>query len=541
MSSPYMSIEARPDLVPPVIAHPGRLAALVALPAALCLLGHAPVARPAPIEGLLMPGRVSRAHEKQENQCALCHDRTDRSRQAMLCLDCHDQVAVDLRATRGLHGRLPGIAGAQCNACHTEHLGRDGDIRKSAPAALDHRLTDFPLEGAHRALGCVACHEPGRPRRETSTRCGHCHAADDPHRGRLGEDCASCHDQQSWAGGRFDHDRANFRLEQAHTPLRCSTCHAGGRYKGTPAGCAACHRPDDTHAGARGTACADCHTSSTWTTSRFDHGRQARFPLIGGHARLACSACHAGGRFDAPLPRSCAGCHRADDQHAGRFGSACGDCHGEQQWSLPDWDHAARTGVALPEGHRVLGCHACHTAAVSQQQPRRTCDDCHRAADPHGGALGAACDRCHGTRGWRNDIRFDHDLSDYPLLGLHLLPTCAQCHTSQAFRGAPRDCQACHRGDDVHDGGLGRDCQACHSPNGWRLWDFDHAARARFELDGAHVQIACAACHRQPPGQLALPRDCASCHGRDDAHLGQFGGQCQHCHTTRTFQGARIQ
>ena len=32
-------------------------------------------------ETLLMPGKLTRAHAKYEEQCSLCHDRSDRNRQ----------------------------------------------------------------------------------------------------------------------------------------------------------------------------------------------------------------------------------------------------------------------------------------------------------------------------------------------------------------------------------------------------------------------------------------------------------------------------
>ena len=33
--------------------------------------------------------------------------------------------------------------------------------------------------------------------------------------------------------------------------------------------------------------------------------------------------------------------------------------------------------------------------------------------------LARACDSCHGVQKWQQDIRFDHDLTDWPLLGMH--------------------------------------------------------------------------------------------------------------------------
>jgi Cytochrome c7 and related cytochrome c/Cytochrome c3 len=495
----------------------------------------------ATIEKLLMPGKVSQAHVKQEEDCASCHDRADKSRQRALCLACHKDVAVDVQGNRGLHGRLPNIATGECKGCHSEHLGREGDIVKFSLAAFDHQATDFALEGAHRSLACEACHRPRTKFRQAGSACTDCHAKADVHRGQLGKDCGSCHGNLSWAGGRFDHDKTRFRLADAHAQVACNACHLGGRYKGTPLRCVSCHTPDDTHAGARGDKCQDCHTTAAWNTARFDHAREAQFPLEGRHARIACGACHRSGNLEDDLPRDCVGCHRADDSHAGRFGADCAKCHGHEQWKVEGYDHAARTGVALAAGHERLACHTCHTTDLKRQAPRKTCADCHRAVDPHGGALGGACDTCHGTEHWREGIRFDHDLTDYPLLGLHILPTCAQCHTTKAFKGAPRNCVQCHARDDVHAGKLGSDCAACHSPNGWKLWEFDHALQAHFELSGAHARLACVACHRQPAGQAPLQRDCAACHRKDDLHLGQFGPQCQRCHTTLSFKGARIQ
>ena len=39
------------------------------------------------VETLLMPGKVTRAHEKQEQDCANCHDRSNVRTQSSLCID----------------------------------------------------------------------------------------------------------------------------------------------------------------------------------------------------------------------------------------------------------------------------------------------------------------------------------------------------------------------------------------------------------------------------------------------------------------------
>ena len=505
----------------------------------LTMAGARP-ARAAGLEKLLMPGEVSQAHAKLEENCSSCHDRTDRSRQTSLCLACHKDVAADIARKGGFHGRLPNISSGECKACHGEHLGRDARIVKLTPASFDHHATDFHLDGAHGSLACESCHKSGRPYREANPGCGGCHQSVDVHRGGLGSNCATCHGTSSWRGAHFDHGTTKFPLRAAHREIACTACHIAGKFAGTPQRCGSCHAPDDVHRGARGDRCADCHSEAGWKTTRFDHAKESGFALLGRHASVECAGCHRSGKFQDEVPRTCSGCHASSDAHAGRFGENCADCHGNDGWRAVSFDHAQRTRFALRGGHAKLECHSCHTAAVATQKLGTDCASCHRGDDVHGGHLTAGCETCHGETAWR-DARFDHDLSGFPLLGMHVIVGCGQCHASRAFAGTPHDCVSCHRSSDVHKGSLGRDCAACHSPNGWRLWDFDHNQQTQFPLTGRHAGLGCGDCHRRPAGSMKLPTDCASCHRDNDIHLGQFGAQCQRCHTTITFKGARIQ
>lgn len=512
----------------------------------LALFGVLTAVRPhaacaASIETVLMPGKVSKAHAKIESDCAVCHDRSNRARQTALCLDCHKDLAADVAARQGLHGRLENIATAQCKACHSEHQGREADIVRLSVTTFDHSRTDFRLEGAHLSVACEDCHRSGKPHRTAPGLCADCHRRDDRHEGQLGRQCGDCHSQLAWSGARFDHSRTDFPLRDAHREVRCDACHLGGRYAPTPQECNACHAPDDVHRGSRGDNCGDCHTQVDWTSGRFDHAKETGFALLGAHRLLDCANCHRRDDFKDKLPRKCEGCHRSDDAHALRFGADCASCHGSESWKLRGYDHRARHEFELQGAHARLDCHACHVAPVGGTKLGKECDSCHLAGSPHGRALASACDNCHGVEGWRQDIRFDHDLTDWPLLGLHVVVGCAQCHASKAFSDAPQACVDCHRQDDVHRGGLGRQCESCHSPNGWTLWEFDHGQQTGFALTGRHRQLECADCHRRPAAEVKLARDCGSCHRQDDVHLGQFGAQCQRCHTTLSFKGARIQ
>jgi hypothetical protein len=518
----------------------GRLALMLG---AIALFGTATgrLAHGATLEGLLMPGPLSAAHSKLESDCTNCHNRSNRAQQAQLCSACHKDVAADIQGKRGFHGRRPEIAAAQCNACHSEHLGRNARITPAAAREFDHTKTDFQLEGAHRGADCAGCHVAGRKFRDAPTACVDCHRKAEPHEGKLGTDCAACHGNARWSEVRFDHAKTHFALQGAHTETPCTACHAQNRWKATPMACASCHTPDDVHRGQRGTACADCHTQVSWRDARFDHEKDAGFALLGKHKSAACTSCHRSGRFEDKLPRDCAGCHAAVDSHAGRMGSKCETCHDVTSWKSTHFVHERDTKFTLQGAHAKLQCHSCHVSAVTQRKPDQACVACHRAVDAHGGALGRQCENCHGTTAWRQDVRFDHDLTDYPLLGQHVAVPCASCHSSLKFKAAGSSCIDCHKADDVHRGNLGKACADCHSPNAWNIWQFDHKKESGFELSGAHARLQCNSCHRRPAGEARLGRDCASCHATDDVHLGQFGRRCDSCHSTISFHRTRPQ
>jgi hypothetical protein len=517
-----------------------RIASAVAgLVATMTLM--APNAFGASVETLLMPGKVTRAHQKQEETCAACHDRSNARKQSALCVDCHKEIASDLAKHQNFHGRMSNAGTGECRACHTEHKGRNADIIGLNRAQFDHRLTEFALEGAHAHLECGSCHKPHEAWRKVITTCAGCHKNDDAHHGQFSKSCGDCHDSRSWAGGRFDHDKTDFKLTGAHQSLTCDACHVGGHYKATPKSCVGCHETDDEHRGSRGEDCGKCHTTKEWKTAKYDHLKETGYALLGVHDRIDCLACHRSGNYKDKIPKDCDGCHAADDAHAKRFGPKCEDCHENERWHLDSYDHTGRHHFALVDAHAKIDCYACHTASVATQKLPKDCAGCHRGEDPHGGKLKGGCDVCHGQKAWRGELSFDHDLTKYPLLGLHRVVSCAQCHATLAFDAAPTACIDCHAHEDVHKGGLGKKCESCHSPNGWPLWSFDHGKQTHFPLLGAHAKLKCADCHRVAPGTSKTPSDCGACHHKDDRHLGEYGEKCDRCHTVYSWKGARIQ
>jgi len=175
---------------------------------------------------------------------------------------------------------------------------------------------------------------------------------------------------------------------------------------------------------------------------------------------------------------------------------------------------------------------------------RTACSDCHR--DVHRGqfvreGVKEACEACHQTASWR-DLRFNHDDARFRLTGRHRQVACDRCHPKTdagtpaeqtLFKPLPTDCQTCHR--DAHyrqfaQTGAGTACESCHNTEGWKIAAFDHNARSRFQLTGAHEKLRCEKCHPE----VRLNRDiktvlyrpiapaCSTCHR--DVHKGIFRG-----------------
>ena len=500
-------------------------------------------ARAQSFEKLVMPGPLSKAHADLESDCSKCHAPFKREAQAALCLACHDHanVAADLKAKTGFHGRSPAVAGSDCRACHPEHKGRDADIVALERDTFPHGFTDYALHGAHARVACEGCHPAGREFRAAPSDCFACHAADDAHHGKLGKDCASCHGETAWREARFDHDKTKFKLDGRHRDVACAQCHPGERYENTPTDCVSCHQLNDVHRGRFGSKCETCHETGRWKTRSFDHARKTSFPLTGKHATASCESCHVGGLYDRKLSTDCVSCHRGDDVHEGRNGAACQDCHTTAAWKPVRFDHDRDTKFPLRGAHHDVRCEACHTGNVHTQKLATDCVSCHQRDDVHKGQQGRDCGRCHTESGWKEKAAFDHDLARFPLLGLHAVVSCEECHATAAYRGTPRDCFSCHAKVDKHEARLGTNCERCHNPNDWKLWKFDHATQTEFPLRGAHGALACEVCHAEPVhGAIQISKSCNSCHASEDPHRGSFGASCERCHGETDWRDVRI-
>lgn len=452
-------------------------------------------------------------------------------------------------ACAGCHtpGRKFRIAPQECAACHgakDPHKGQLGRACQNCHTTaawkpiqpFDHSRTGFALTGAHRQATCMSCHA-GQRWKGLGATCVSCHAKDDAHKGSRGTNCAGCHTTTSWKTVTFDHASTGFPLVGGHALAACAGCHGPGNANKHPARtCFACHAKDDTHKGANGQDCAACHNARSWKQTSFDHDRLTRFPLKGAHRTATCQACHKQPPKVAPPPVTCFGCHAKDDTHKGGNGQDCGRCHSEGTWKVASFDHGRMTDFPLTGAHAKAKCAACHTRPPAELKLSSQCGSCHGAKDVHKGKLGQSCGRCHDSTDWKTKVRFDHDLSRFPLLGKHAQVQCIGCHADKTFAAKGIACADCHQ-DKHHKGTLGTpaQCRSCHNSNDWKAWSFDHDRQTDYALTGRHKGLICSACHVRAGDPAKLSSQCISCHRRNDIHRGGFGEDCERCHTTGSF------
>lgn len=277
-------------------------------------------------------------------------------------------------------------------------------------------------------------------------------------------------------------------------------------------------------------------------------------PLARAHAKLEgianCTKCHDAGRTLAV--ERCLACHKPiAERMAVRKGvhravtGDCGKCHIEHRGADADsrrldrqtFDHAAETGFALDGRHAKVAanCAACHKTR-SFLAARTACDSCH--ADPHKGALGRDCARCHQPTVEFKQTRagFDHAKTRFVLTGAHRATACEKCHVDHVYRGLRfEDCAPCHK--FAHRRTMARTCATCHVTERWgaAAQGFDHA-KTGFVLAGAHAQVTCAKCHAAGV-RTALAHDrCAGCHS--NPHRESIRDDCGKCHDQAGFKKA---
>ena len=492
------------------------------------------------VETLVMPGPVIAGHAEIEPECSSCHTMFRKSAQRALCMDCHEDVAADIDATAGYHGLHAQASTEQCSSCHVEHEGRDAKVVILDEDIFDHDFTDFELLGAHLEAECSDCHASDKKHRDAPSECVGCHRDDKPHEDTMDDDCASCHESTEWANAKFDHDTTDYALLGKHRDAACLDCHEDQTFPNPPTTCFGCHEADDAHDGRSGNKCETCHNPTDWHDSSFDHARDTEFPLEGKHAEASCGDCHSENPFEDQMDMACVSCHLEDDAHDGHRGDQCDTCHVSTAWDEPFFEHDIHTDYRLLGGHQGIACNDCHIEPVFDVELLTSCESCHLDDDPHDGVLGKQCEGCHTEVNWQDPVFFDHDLTRFPLHGVHREQECDACHATQAYANESADCVSCHLDDDTHKGHFEDRCDTCHTPVAWDIWTFDHDIQTDFALEGAHIDVACDDCHRMALARMAaLDGNCGDCHRADDVHDGEFGADCGRCHSADSFEEVR--
>lgn len=573
-----------------------------------------------------------------ELKCTDCHGPDKKSKitkyqwpqlKQAQCLSCHQDFHK-----KNLSPKFS--TGASCTTCHSQQswkispfnhettgyklTGKHADIKciechkqPKLAMAKKNEIKLFNFTGLKQ--NCLSCHQ-------------------DQHKNNLGPKftganaCTTCHSTQSWKIEKFNHDVTKYKLAGKHAELKCIECHKQPQlpasrqtevklfnFKGikSPAQCMTCHQDHHGFSNLRfsklglGRQCLNCHTEDSWKkTHDFSHNISTRFIIDGQHLDTKCNDCHV------PQPRTnkktnlyplsaatyhwknleqktCENCHVSP--HTNIFSKAllqkkCTACHTTQDWTMlktgGGFDHS-KTKFTLTGAHKTAKCTDCHGPSGRQvfkfkSAQDQYCIDCHK--NIHIGQFSTKfsankCSECHTTKNFTERLQFDHNATNYKLIGEHKKLQCAECHKPiektnldwPNFKSADhaavkpvlkskflfpelkqQKCLACHQ--DYHKGQLSQSCSECHSENGWKPISFVHNKQSRFILRYKHETVDCNKCHKttkdvikfknqlRPVVQFKpLSNTCVECH--KDQHNGSFGRQCQECHTEKNWKSTK--
>jgi len=245
------------------------------------------------------PGILIKDHLNLQNDCFACHS-PGQGALTQKCIECHNISEIGLITATGvkrdqinfksstLHQSIINI---QCLDCHTEHNGLS---RENATLNFRHDVLPENLLST-----CAKCHSDKKPE-------------DNLHK-IINADCSNCHQADKWERVEFKHELIGDKVND------CSGCHEN-------------KKPGDAfHNGLGKTIqCVQCHTTTAWNPSTFDHTKYFR--------------------FDRNHPSNCSDCHNTKESFKTY---TCYNCH-EHNPSRIEKEH-------LKEGIRnFANCVECH-------------------------------------------------------------------------------------------------------------------------------------------------------------------------------------
>ncbi|MCY1721078.1 hypothetical protein OU798_12040 [Prolixibacteraceae bacterium Z1-6] len=374
-------------------------------------------------------------------------------------------------------------------------------------------------------------------------------------------------------------------LSSAHAHLEgmknCTSCHILGE-KETTSKCLECHteiqqlinKKEGYHASTEvnGKKCAECHGEhfgrdfqiTRFDKESFDHNLTG-YQLEGKHRKITCVDCHKSaliqekisqkkGETFLGLGTECLACHT--DFHQNTLSANCTSCHNQNTFRPATGFNHSTTKFALIGKHKALECAACHKTSQKTGKEFQqfagiefeSCTSCHK--DVHENKFGNDCRKCHNEFSF-NEVksisRFNHNQTDFPLLGKHQSVNCKTCHKTSLTKALKHTrCTDCH--SDYHEQqfvkkGISPDCKECHTVKGFSPSNFtiEEHKRTHFPLEGSHTATPCFVCHKTENRWNFANKGtrCIDCH--ENFHKDVLAvkylpeNDCKSCHSTSVW------
>ncbi len=379
-------------------------------------------------------------------------------------------------------------------------------------------------------------------------------------------------------------------LSKAHAHLEgmknCTNCHVLGE-KETTSKCLECHKEiqqlinkkEGYHASSEvaGKKCAECHGEhfgrdfqiTRFDEDKFDHNLTG-YKLEEKHSEIKCVDCHKPELIDKNISQKkgetflglgteCLSCH--NDFHQKTLAANCTSCHNQTAFRPATGFEHSQTKFKLIGKHKEQECVACHKTTQKNGQKFQefagiefaNCTNCHK--DVHENKFGNDCRKCHNEFSFtqvKNLNGFNHNQTDYPLLGKHQSVNCKACHKTSVTKAVKHNlCSDCHT--DYHKSqfvknGMSPDCNECHTVNGFTSSNFtiEKHKQTKFPLEGAHLATPCFICHK--PGKdwnfANMGNRCIDCH--DNIHKAVISekylpeNDCKYCHSSSVWSEIRF-
>jgi len=280
------------------------------------------------------------------NTCVTCHSDIHKQKFGKSCTTCHTTKSFKIinnvesfdhsitdHVLNGKHNSIscnkchtenfsPKATKFSCNDCHEDyHKGEftennivncaschnESSFSPSTFSIEHHNQLNFKLKDKHRDVSCDKCHKKENKWkfRNISGNCNDCHRS--PHTTVIessyiqGDNCTSCHKEDSWENIHFDHSRTNYLLLGKHESASCKKCHYRlddtnkiiQKFKLNGQDCLQCHKTHHKEKiiKEKYANCLSCHYYDTWDNIVFDH-TQTGFDLTGAHVKTSCEKCH---------------------------------------------------------------------------------------------------------------------------------------------------------------------------------------------------------------------------------------------------------